>query len=141
MPKLQDKGLGWIFHRYSRSEIEFSYRIFKVHANDDTSAVSFKTNRKGGYLAKSENSIAESSFLDRVFDETSITAYHNSLQEFELKCGVSADIERAKSKISEASILRMLEGIPEDIFERDHKVLLTAFAGTRFFDYIVNRKL
>lgn len=140
MPRLHHSGLGWIFHRLTRSEIEFCYRIFKVHANDDTSKVSFKSNRHSGFLGKKHNSEIEMDFLDKVFDQESISTYHSSLDNFKNECGIKEIISLESSKISESSIFSMLERIPRDIFERDYEILCKSFAGTRFDDYIKRKR-
>lgn len=139
MPKLGTEKLGWIFHRIERSEIEFAYKLFKVRANNNANKVSFKTNRKNGFTSSIENNQLQTHFLSRVFGKNAIEDYHESILSFEQECGVEEDIQRSRENVSESTIWEMLKNTPDLIFTRDRKVILNAFLGTRFHDYIKAR--
>lgn len=129
-------GQAWVFHRIQRSEIEYSFRLFKVHANNSTAVETFKTNRWGFDDIRSM-SVEDADYYGRVLPEDAIVSYHNSLEEFTERCDVSGDIDSARSLISEECILEKLKGMPSDILARNAHIAKQIFSGTRFHEWVL----
>lgn len=127
------RGLAWVFHRLNRSEIEYSYRLFKRHANANNSTL-FKTNRYGYNYTSSTEGAHE--YFATAIPKDEIIKYHDSLNSFLLNCNIWQEVEIARKQISEDEIYHRLRSIPEDIIAREKSLLLRIFSGTRFIDFI-----
>jgi hypothetical protein len=129
-------GQAWIFHRIYRSEIEYSSKLFKVHANDNRGHVAFKSNRRG-FLSFSEHSESNESII-RILPKNAVATYHHSLRQFLMNCNILDDIIFARSLISEELVLQKLQSLPFDVAKRDAAIAKKAFEGTRFHEWVLN---
>jgi hypothetical protein len=129
-------GQAWIFHRIFRSEIEYSSKLFTVHANDNRGQVAFKSNRLG-FLSFHENSESYES-ITRILPRDAVATYHHSLKQFLMNCNILDEIIFARSLINEDLVLQKLQSLPFDVAKRDAPIAKKAFEGTRFHEWILN---
>ena len=124
-------GLAWIFHRYLRSELEYSFKVFKKRAtsvDDDY----FKTNR-WGYIIPDFNPEIDQ-YMNKILPAAEIHRYHESLEVFLRENSLNDMIEVSRSVINEQQICERIASIPPEIMKRDASLIRTLFCGTRFQD-------
>jgi hypothetical protein len=129
-------GLGWIMHRAMRSELEYSYRLFKTHANSDSDSY-FKDNRAGFTSYPSTPGADE--YFAKMMPASEIVNYHGSLDHFITACDLAEHIQEARAPITEASIYDKLNQIPPDILARDAMLMASIFNYTRFADWVFQK--
>jgi len=127
-------GLGWIMHRAMRSELEYSYRLFKTHANSDSDSY-FKDNRVG-FIAYPSTPGADEYFA-KMMPSSEIINYHGSLDLFINACTLTEHIHEARAPFTEANIYNKLAQVPLDIIARDAMLMTTIFNHTRFKDWVL----
>ena len=134
---LGNKHQALIFHRIQRSELEYTHRLFKPHANADPTVSKFKTNRNGFRTPPIKRDLTEfyKSFLPKI----EILRYHKSLQEFINTCGTKELVHQAQMSMSENVILGKILKIPRESLIRDKNTIERIFSGTRFIDYILKK--
>lgn len=128
-------GLGWILHRILRSELEYSFRVFKKHSNsrhDDY----FKDNR-WGYLVDAHNPEC-ATYFQHVLPAQEVSQYHRSLDAFLQDLSLNDLLSAARSVISEENIYEKLNNIPPEIIQRDRNLVRNLFNCTRFDDWVSN---
>ena len=132
---------AWIAHRAYRSEIEYSSKLFKVHANDDTSQVGFKSNRYGWNSRKNFRVREDlmNDYIDKIMPADEVKKYHQSLDQFTLLTGISKDLKNAREAISEEKILENISLVSPEILSRDAELIKQIFRGTRFLEVINNQ--
>jgi len=124
-------GLAWIFHRYLRSELEYSLKVFKK--NPDASADEyFKTNRWGYVVPDSNPEIDH--YANRILPAEEILCYHESLEVFLHENSLNEVIDISRSAINEQQIYERIASIPLEIMKRDASLIRKLFSGTRFQD-------
>ena len=124
-------GLAWIFHRYLRSELEYSFKVFKKHANSGAGDY-FKTNR-WGYVVPDFNPEIDK-YANRILPAEEIHRYHESLEVFLHENSLNEVIEISRSVINEQQICERFDTIPPEIIRRDASLIRQLFSGTRFQD-------
>ena len=131
---------AWIAHRAYRSEIEYSSKLFKVHANDDTSQVGFKSNRYG-WNSRKNFQIREdlmNDYIDKIMPANEVKKYHQSLDQFISSTEIEKDLSEAREAFSEQKILEKISLISPEILSRDADLAKQIFRGTRFSEVINN---
>lgn len=126
-------GIAWVLHRLNRSEIEYSYRLFKPHANQQRGQ-SFKTNRNG-YALKPGTPGAKEYVADLLPSEA-VSSYHSSLAQFIHTCSLSADVEESRAGISEETIYAKLNSLSPQVLARHGELIRKIFKGTPFFEWV-----
>jgi len=126
-------GIAWVFHRFNRSEIEYSYRLFKPHANQ-RGGHRFKTNRNG-YALNSDTPGAKE-YVAGLLPSDAVSSYHSSLAEFIHTCSLSADIEESRAGISEEAIYAKLDSLGPEVLALNGELLRKIFKATRFFEWV-----
>jgi hypothetical protein len=129
-------SLGWIIHRAMRSELEYSYRLFKAHANSDSDSY-FKANRDGFTAYPSTPGADE--YFAKIMPASEIVNYHGSLDHFITACDLAEHIQEARAPITEASIYDKFNQIPPDILARDAMLMASIFNHTRFADWVFQK--
>ncbi len=133
-----EEGSAFVVHHINRSEIEYSHRVFKVHANDDCSRVAFKTNRYGW----TDPSLVNGRRSDRYFRFSgpgAFRSYTRSLERFEVKCCISGLVASARKGISESVILSKIRAMPDEVLTRDLSIARQVLRGTRFLKLVEER--
>ena len=129
---------AWIAHRADRSEIEYSSKLFKVHANDDTSQVGFKSNRYGwnSYKSFQHREDLMNNYINKIMPKDEVKKYHQSLDQFISLTAIEKDLSRAREAFSEQKILEKISLIDPKVLSRDAELLQQIFKGTRFLKII-----
>ena len=128
---------AWVIHAINRSEVEYAFRLFKVHANDDKGQVYFKTNRYGWDDPKLVDG-KDCSYLCKAIPEEAASEYHQSLHAFILKCEIENELKAARSCISETVIYDKLDSLPFDMLMKESELLSRVFRGTKFCGVIAS---
>lgn len=135
--------LGFVFHRLTRSETEYCYRLLKPHANQvkghlqSQKIIPFKENRFG--FKNLNGNELPSEFMANLFPDESITDYHNSLFKFLADCDIEIDLQAARKVVSKESIIKRLEQIDVSTIRDSQKVWRKSFHDTVFLDYLNQR--
>lgn len=131
------KNLAWIFHRIQHSELEYVYRLFKVHANEVQDNPYFKSNRSGFRVPEIKRKLKK--FYKSILPDTQVSLYHSSLENFNKINGLEPYLSESISSMTEAAIWEKVRLIPHEILYRDHELTKRIFSGTRFHDWIIRR--
>jgi hypothetical protein len=126
------QGLGWVFHRYHRSELEYSFKAFKKRATSRGGDY-FKTNRWGYIIPEMNPTIDQ--HTRRILPTEEINRYHKTLEVFLHENSLTDLIETSRSVINEQQIRERLDSIPPEIIKRDASLIKKLFSGTRFQDH------
>jgi tetratricopeptide (TPR) repeat protein len=132
------EGAAFVIHQMNRSEIEYSHRVFKVHANDDRDRVCFKTNRYG-WTSPSFFGGKRRDVYFRFSAPGIIDSYARSLKRFESKCCISELVAGARLAISESAVLSKIDAMSDEILMRDLSIARQVFRGTRFLKRVEER--
>lgn len=125
-------GGAWILHRIHRSEIEYSHRLFKRMIGAPGTTL-FKANRDGYHVYPSTPGAQD--YLNQVLPSSEVAKYHQSLDAFIAACGISADINEARSLITEEEIYKKLNSLTHEDLIRESEQIAKIFSGTRFSDW------
>jgi tetratricopeptide (TPR) repeat protein len=128
-------GLAWILHRMNRSELEYSYRLFRRRATVLDNKY-LKTNRDGYGLIPGTPGAKE--YFDQLMSKTDVMKYHDSLNQFNQTCDLIADIKLARAVICEEEVFNRLKALSPDVLASESEMLRKMFAGTRFLDWVVH---
>lgn len=142
---IETAELSFVFHRLTRSETEYCYRLLKPHANQlkghlqSKKTAPFKANRFG-YRNIQGLRLPDKS-ISKLFPSGSIEAYHNSLSQFLVTCDVENDLYVARKAINHEAIIERLQTIDPLEIKNSQKIWTKSFSDTVFIDYLAERML
>ena len=131
-------GQAWVIHRANRSEIEYSAKLFRPHANDDPNQVSLKSNRYGWEKQDSHDPLA-TNYIQGLIGEKELETYHQSLSQFGNSCRIKNDINESRIPFSPDQVIETINSIDISLLKRDSDIAFRAFNGTRFLNAISKR--
>ena len=132
-----------VLHRHNRSVLEYSYRMFKPHANQvkyiggKSAPIPFKENRPG--CNKITGISISDDFIDNVLPSDLKSDYHQSLENFIQVSGAAKEIEKARSQISDQEIKRRILELDQRTLLRCRSVWKKGFLGTPYLELLQNR--
>ena len=131
-------GQAWVIHRANRSEIEYSAKLFRPHANDDPNQVSLKSNRYGWEKQDSHDPLI-TNYIQGLIGKKELETYHQSLGQFENSCRIKNDINESRIPFSQDQVIEKINSIDISLLKRDSDIAFRAFNGTRFLNAISKR--
>ena len=132
-----------ILHRHNRSILEYSYRMFKPHANQvkyigsASEPVVFKENRPG--CNKITGKSIPTTFIDKLLPSGLESDYYQSLKCFIQSSGSASEIEKARLQISDQEIKRRISEVDQSILTQSRRVWQRGFSGTPYLEFLQER--
>lgn len=129
-----------IFHRHNRSVLEYSYRMFKPHANQKKfwggalATIPFKENRPGcNNITGREIS---DSFINQLLPSGPNSDYYRSLVKFIQVCCSTEEIDDARRSISDQEIKLKCTAVDRDTLVRSRSIWEKGFSGTPYLELL-----
>ena len=132
-----------VLHRHNRSVLEYSYRMFKPHANQvkyiggKSDPIPFKENRPG--CNKITGISISTDFIDTILPVDMKSDYHQSLDNFIQGSGAAHEIEKARLQISDQEIKRRISELDQSTLLRCRSVWEKGFSGTPYLELLQDR--
>ena len=132
-----------ILHRHNRSVLEYSYRMFKPHANQvkftgvTSEPIPFKDNRPG--CNKITGKRIPSPFVDKILPLDLESDYYQSLKSFIQSSGSESEIENARLQISDQEIKRRISEVEQSTLLRSRPIWERGFWGTPYLELLQER--
>ena len=132
-----------VLHRHNRSALEYSYRMFKPHANQvkytrgKSDPIPFKENRPG--CNKITGVSISTDFIDTILPNDTRSDYHQSLENFIQVSGAAHEIEKARLQISDHEIKRRISELDPSILLRCRSVWEKGFTDTPYLELLHDR--
>ena len=129
-----------VLHRHNRSVLEYSYRMFKPHANQvkyiggKSDPIPFKENRPG--CNKITGTSISADFINTILPTDMKSDYYQSLENFIQASGVADEIEKARSQISDQEIKRRISELDQSTLLRCRSVWEKGFLGTPYLELL-----
>ena len=126
--------------RHNRSVLEYSYRMFKPHANQvkyiggKSDPIPFKENRPG--CNKITGISISADFINTILPADMKSKYYLSLENFIEASGVAVEIEKARSQISDQQIKRRIAELDQSTLLRCRSVWEKGFLGTPYLQLL-----
>ena len=133
--KPRQRNLAWVFHRIQRSELEYTCRLFKVHANETQEQPYFKSNRPGFRTPNIEKKFKKA--YRKILPNEQIFIYHLSLSEFLKANGIESLVTDSILEMSEEQLWIKIKSIPQEVISRDFELIKRIFSGTRFREWLL----